>query len=106
MKVIAVLLSLSLTFVAGGHSRAQETALVRGVITDFLTGAGVARAAVIFESAARTETVLTSIDGSYEAQLPIDVYRISVRRMTYCSSRRAAAHIELPETKFDFTLVP
>jgi len=118
MKAIAVILGLWFMVAADGHSSfrgdhqpptsaPQQTALVRGVITDFLTGAAVPRAAVVFESAARTETVLSSKDGSYEAQLPIDVYRISVRRMTYCSSRRAAVHIEpSSETKFDFTLVP
>lgn len=117
MKTITVLLSLALMFIADGHARsrpdhpllspaAQQTALVRGVITDFLTGAAVPRATVIFESAARTQTVLSGKDGSYEAQLPIDVYRISVRRMTYCSSRRAAVHIESSETKFNFILVP
>ena len=116
MKAITVLLFFSLLLVADGHSRqeppapsstTQQTALVRGVLTDFLTGAGVGGATVLFESAGKTQTVVTAKDGSYEAELPIDVYRITARRMTYCSARRAAVHIgSLSETKFNFTLVP
>jgi hypothetical protein len=112
----ALLLVLSLVYAVNGHSKSreqlqlpftfQQTALVRGVITDFLTGAAVPRASVVFESAARKETVLSGKDGSYEAQLPVDIYRISVQRMTYCSLRRAAVHLESSEIRFNFILTP
>jgi hypothetical protein len=114
MKAITVLF-FSLVLVAGDHPRqapaapssTQQTALVRGVLTDFNTGAAVAGASVLFESDAGTQKVVSARDGSYEARLPADVYRITVRRMTYCSGRRAATHIgDLPETRFDFVLVP
>jgi hypothetical protein len=117
MKAITVLLFISLLLVADGHSRqeppapsstTQQTALVRGVLTDFLTGAGVGGATVLFERATGTQKeVISGKDGSYEALVPVDVYSITVRRLTYCSGRRAATHIgALPETKFDFVLAP
>lgn len=114
MKTIVMLVGLSLVFVPDGLSTtnrpllspsAQETVVVSGVVTDFLTKAGVARAQLVFEGTEHKQMVLSGNDGNYEAQLPSDDYRISVRRMTYCSSRRAAVHLE-SDTKFNFILLP
>jgi len=118
MKAITMLLSVSLMVAADLDSTArpdrqtpssvsQQTALLRGVLIDFISGARVPRATILFESAGLTRTVVSTEDGSYQAQLPIDVYRISVRRLGYCSSRRAAVQLQASsDTRFDFILVP
>lgn len=79
---------------------------VQGVVTDFLTGAPVPQATIIFETGTGgTISVWSRRDGSYFALVPVGAYRVAVQRMTYCSVRRAKANIG-SDTRFDFRLPP
>lgn len=118
MKAMKTVLILSLMLTANIESLAlthhqpvsraiEQTGHLKGTVVDFISGAWIARATIVFEGSRITRSVITGEGGSYEVELPIDVYRISVKRLGFCLARRAVFRVQpSSETRIDFTLVP
>ena len=106
MKTISLLLVLLSLLLVNNQRPSPQHVWVQGVVTDYLTGAPVARATVIVEvGTGGTISVWSQRDGRYFALVPVGVHRIAVQRMTYCSVRRAAANF-VSDTRVDFRLPP
>jgi hypothetical protein len=79
--------------------------LVGGTIAD-ISGAVIAGATIYFEGEGQIRETTTSEDGSYNINLPVGSYQMSVKRRAFCTMRRPLFKIEdSASIKFDFTLV-